>query len=185
MDDPVSPTSVKDLLPVISDEMVGLAVVATTPSPARSPPRSRRHTVDNGYNEEGIRLLERAVDIEPWQFNSHLRLGWTYAAFGRYDEAQQSFARAEQITPGTIHTLAGQAFSAALQGDSATATRILETLHAQSGTVDLPQLIAQVYVALRDRERALEWLEKAAPNQRARQLHGAYGFDSYWRHTQR
>lgn len=62
MDDPVSPTSVKDLLPVISDEVVGLATIATTPSPARSPPRSRRHTVDSGY--ETAQLLLQCQQLE-------------------------------------------------------------------------------------------------------------------------
>jgi len=134
--------------------------------------------VNSGQADEGITLLEHAVEIEPWQFNAFLRLGWTYAAFDRFDDAAQSFAKADQITSGTIHTLGGQAFVAARRGDIAAAESYLAALRLQADTVDLPYLLALVYVALGDREPALEWLEKAAPAMNVNQQQGLYGFDA-------
>lgn len=140
--------------------------------------RLGKELVDTGQTEEGLELLERAIEIEPWQFNSHIRLGWTYAAFDRLDEAEKSFAKAEQINPGTIHAAAGQAFVAARRGDRAAVERQLELIMPKSEEIDLPFLVALIYVALQDREPALEWLEKAAPLSSPNFFKGLYRLDS-------
>ncbi|MDH5323688.1 MAG: winged helix-turn-helix domain-containing protein, partial [Gammaproteobacteria bacterium] len=125
--------------------------------------RLGKELVDTGMEQEGLQLLERAVEIEPWQFNSHIRLGWIYAVLGRLDEADASFARAEQISGGTAHDRAGRAYVAAKRGDAETAQKLLDAVQLESGDIELPFLVAMVYVARHDRENALLWLEKAAP----------------------
>jgi len=116
----------------------------------------------NGQVDEGMKLMQRAVELEPWQFNAHLRLGWAYAAFERYEEATRSFADAETISPGSPQTLAGRSYVAARSGDKAGASAALGELLAHAEATDSPFLVAIVYVALQDRENALKWLERTA-----------------------
>jgi len=140
--------------------------------------RLGKELVDAGNPEEGILLLERAIEIEPWQFNSLVRLGWIYAALNRFEEARAAFSRAEQVTPGTIHTLAGRAFVDASAGDAASATQLIEAIKAQSDQIDQPNLLAFVYVALGDRDHALEWLEKSTAILQSNQRQGLFSLDA-------
>jgi TolB-like protein/DNA-binding winged helix-turn-helix (wHTH) protein/thioredoxin-like negative regulator of GroEL len=134
----------------------------------------------NGQVEEGMKLMQRAVEVEPWQFNAQLRLAWAYAAFERYEEAQRAFALAERISPGSPQTLAGQSYVAARLGDVEGATAALAELEAQASTVDVPFLVAIVYVGLQDRDDALKWLERAAaaPTRSMFTRRSYYGLDS-------
>lgn len=132
---------------------------------------------DNGQVEEGMDFMRRAVEIEPWQFNAQLRLGWAYAAIGRYEEATRAFAVAEQVSPGSPHTLAGRGFVAARSGDKARATAVLEELQAQAEAIDAPFLVAIVYVGLQDRDGALEWLERAASSSNILRRGSLYALD--------
>lgn len=133
---------------------------------------------NNGRVEQGMKLMQRAVEIEPWQFNAQLRLGWAYAAFERYAEANEAFELAEKISPGSPHTLAGRSFVAARSGDVASATATLAKLQADAVAIDAPFLVAIVYVGLKDRDGALEWLEKAASSANILGRRGLYGLDN-------
>jgi Flp pilus assembly protein TadD len=105
-------------------------------------------------------FMRRAVELEPWQFNAHLRLGWAYAAFDRYEEATEAFAIAEQVSPGSPQALSGRSYVAARSGDKAGATAALGELQALAEAADAPWLVAIVYVGLQDRNGALKWLER-------------------------
>jgi TolB-like protein/DNA-binding winged helix-turn-helix (wHTH) protein len=135
--------------------------------------------VDNGQVEEGMKLMQKAVDIEPWQFNAHLRLGWTYAALEQYDEANKALAVAEQVSPGNPQALAIRSYVAARSGEVAKATEALTELQAWAEAIDAPFLVAIVYVGLQqDRDRSLEWLERAASSQNNLRRDGLYGLNS-------
>lgn len=87
--------------------------------------------LDIGDVEGGMQVLRKAVELEPWQFNVQLRLGWACAALEQYTEANRAFAVAEQVSPGNPHALAGHAYVAARSGDTTTASAILVDLCAR------------------------------------------------------
>jgi len=133
--------------------------------------------LDTGQVAEGMSTLLKAAELEPWQFNVQLRLGWAFAALGRYEEANRAFAVTDQISPGNPQTSSGRAYVAALSGDVSLAQELLASVSGPAGEMDNAFLVAIVYVGLRDKEKALEWLSKAAHSSKVLSKRGFYGLD--------
>jgi len=134
--------------------------------------------LDDGRTEEGLELLTRTIEMEPFQFNARLRLGWALAVLDRLDEAEASFAVAERITPRSYHALAGLAFVAAKRGDDAAARQLLAEFEPVAERLGTPFLPAIVHVALGDREQALAWLERAAASSPNLRNPGPFNLDN-------
>jgi DNA-binding winged helix-turn-helix (wHTH) protein/tetratricopeptide (TPR) repeat protein len=131
-----------------------------------------------GEIDRGMGFLSRTVELDPYQYNARVRLGWAYAALGRLDEAREEFSRAEAISPASLPSLSGLAFVAALHGELELSREKLDAIIPMAQKVGDPFSVAIVYVGLRDREHALEWLTDTARKSRNLHRKGPYGIGS-------
>jgi tetratricopeptide (TPR) repeat protein len=116
-----------------------------------------------GRYDEAIAQFRKAITLEPNFGLSHQGLGVAYILRGR-DQAQgiAELEAACQLMPGARReALLGWAY--ATIGNAVEARRILNRFLAESNHPFFPALaIGQVYIGLGDKDRAFEWLEKAA-----------------------
>ncbi|HAF23112.1 MAG TPA: hypothetical protein DCK93_09435 [Blastocatellia bacterium] len=61
-----------------------------------------------GQQEEGLRNLERAVELDPRNFNILQQIALSYQILGRYAEAIAAFDRASAIVPDNVETRANR-----------------------------------------------------------------------------
>lgn len=123
-----------------------------------------------GRITEGLELLRRTVELDPFQFNARVRLGWGYVTVGDLDAAEREFSAADEISPDSPSALSSLAFVAARKSDESRARRLLDRMRSIARSSENPLDVAIIYVGLREREKSLEWLERAARQTRA--LHG-------------
>jgi DNA-binding winged helix-turn-helix (wHTH) protein/Tfp pilus assembly protein PilF len=128
-----------------------------------------------GQIDAGIERLRDTVELDPWQFNAQWRLGWAYVAADDLDAAQHAFESAERISPGSVRSQSSLAFIASRQGDEASARAILSALLPVAEALDDPFDLAIVYVGLKDQDKAIEWLAKAARQTRTLHMQAPWG----------
>ncbi|MGI8784123.1 MAG: tetratricopeptide repeat protein, partial [Acidobacteriota bacterium] len=111
--------------------------------------------------DRSLAQVRRALDLEPNFFLAHYVLGMNYVEKGEFDKGIAAFERCYQLEKQPW-MLAGVGFGYARAGKRQMALQVISELenwskirHVSAGD------IALVYVALGDKERALEWLEKA------------------------
>jgi len=120
----------------------------------------------NGKTSEGIEFLEKTVELDPFQYNARLRLGWMYLALNDLGNAGEAFDVAEQISPHSLWSLAGQAYVAARTGDTNRAQKMLQTVLPDAEQMNKPFAVAIIYVGLGDRENAIAWLQRTTSESR-------------------
>jgi Tfp pilus assembly protein PilF len=106
--------------------------------------------------------LRRTLQIDPNHVLTHHNLGELYLAQGRWPEAVQELERsvAGSAQPSS-HYLAMLACGYARAGRKTEAVKILKDLEQRSGKGLASAFdVASLYVALSEKERALEWLER-------------------------
>ena len=90
----------------------------------------------------------------------HFFLGFIYAAQQRFDEAIPEFQKAADVSHNA-GALSGLAYGLALSGRKDEAHKILnELLTTHKGGVHVPYRLAAVYLALGDKDQAIEYLKK-------------------------
>jgi tetratricopeptide (TPR) repeat protein len=112
--------------------------------------------------ERAIQTLQRFADREPnfWVF--HLMLGQTYLAMGRLAEAITECQKAEALSPGNVRVSAMLGLAYAKTGRQAEARKEIEELLSLSRKRYVsPALIAIVQIGLGEKNKALDWLDKA------------------------
>ncbi len=116
---------------------------------------------DVGKYDEGLQLFHRIIEIDSDFVVAHYFLAQAYERQGLYPEA---IAELQKIrTPDPSHSVASELGHVyALQGRRREALHIIDELQQESklAYVD-PWYVANVYVALGDRDVAITWLEKA------------------------
>jgi eukaryotic-like serine/threonine-protein kinase len=116
--------------------------------------------------DEAITQLEKTRDLDAEDSPVDAQLALSYAAAGRYAEAlaacDRFMTRRAPASDASEDSIV--AWSYAVSGRRIEAIKILEELKRlrRERYVD-PYLMAQIYDGLGDKERALEWLEKAYP----------------------
>ncbi|MEW6207808.1 MAG: protein kinase [Acidobacteriota bacterium] len=113
-----------------------------------------------GEYDLAIKEFQKGLDLNPNGPGSHLSLAEIYARKGRFQEALAECQKAGQ--PGR-NPIALSAFGRiyALSGKRAEAKKLLNELKDLAGQRYVPgYIIATLYAALGDNDRALEWLEK-------------------------
>jgi tetratricopeptide (TPR) repeat protein len=115
-----------------------------------------------GEKDEGLDRLRKTVELNPWQLNARLRLGWAYVELNDLEAAEEEFTAAERISPSSTRPRSGLAFVAARKGDRGRALALLDALLRAAEALDEPLDVALVYVGLEDKEHSIEWLAKAA-----------------------
>lgn len=111
--------------------------------------------------EEGVERFHKVLEIDPGFAVAHYFLAQAYEQHGLYPEAINELEKVR--TPDPSHSVASELGHVyALQGRRREALQIVDALQrtAKQTYID-PWYIANVYVALGDKEAALTWLEKA------------------------
>lgn len=115
-----------------------------------------------GKHREAEETLKRTIDLDPKFWLPHLFLVRIFLADGRTGEAIAAAQRAAELSGGSAEANASIAFSMARVGSKDEAAKILEQLLERAKTRYVPRYaIAQIRLALGDREAAIAELEKA------------------------
>jgi serine/threonine-protein kinase len=116
--------------------------------------------------EEALAEFRQASEMDPNDGWVLWNLGVTYAELGRFEEAIAALERAVSLSKGSPAFLGslGNACARAGRRERALAIRDELTALAQKDYVT-PAAFVLLYAGLGDKERAFEWLEKAAADQ--------------------
>jgi len=111
--------------------------------------------------DQAIEQFQKALSMDPNFSYAHDMLGVVYGLKGMYPEALEEFSKARQISDEPL-VLAHSGWAYGLLGKKGEARKALNQLMERSkNEFVLPFSIAMVYVGLGEKERALDWLEKA------------------------
>jgi TolB-like protein/Tfp pilus assembly protein PilF len=105
--------------------------------------------------------LRRGLEIDPTHYVSHLRVGLVCLQKNRVTEAIDAMRQAVTHSGGSTEALAGLAQAHAVAGEKLAMERIVQELGEGGDRYVSPYNIARVYGAIDDKQRALEWLERA------------------------
>ena len=115
-----------------------------------------------GQHAESEQVLKRTIDLDPNFWLPHLFLVRVYLADGRFGDAIVEAQRAAELSGGSAEANASMAFSMARAGRKQEAGKVLEELLERSRNRYVPRYaIAQILLALGDKEAAIAELEKA------------------------
>jgi serine/threonine protein kinase/Tfp pilus assembly protein PilF len=117
--------------------------------------------------DDAIESCKKTVKLDPTFYVAHRYMGMAYAQKRMYKEAIEEYRIAVEASKGSPLMRAELASVLALSGDTQAAqTELNAVLDLAKQRYVSAYQIATIYVALKDRERAFEWLEKAF-NERA------------------
>ena len=105
--------------------------------------------------------LRRGLEIDPTHYVSHLRVGLVCLQKKLPNEAVAAMLQAVTHSGGSTEALVGLAQAYAVVGDSQTMKRIVQELGEGRHPYVSPYNVARLYGAVDDKQRALEWLERA------------------------
>lgn len=112
--------------------------------------------------ETDLSLCRRAIDIDPANSLAYRCAAHLLGASGRQQEAAAAIEKAVDLAPDYPAVLSDLAEFRARAGDLAEARQILNRLLSMASQKYVPAfVIARVFYALGDRQRTLDWLEKA------------------------
>jgi TolB-like protein/tetratricopeptide (TPR) repeat protein len=105
--------------------------------------------------------LRRGLEIDPTHYVSYLRMGLVCLQKKLPNEAIDAMRQAVMHSGGSTEALAGLAQAHAVTGDKRAMERIVKELGESAGRYVSPYNVARVYAAIDEKQRALEWLERA------------------------
>lgn len=105
--------------------------------------------------------LRRGLEIDPTHYVSHLRVGLVCLQKNLLNEAINAMQQAVMHSGGSTEALIGLAQAHGVAGDNLAMTRIVQELADGGHRYISPYNVARVYAAIDDKQRALEWLERA------------------------
>jgi len=112
--------------------------------------------------DQAIEQLRNTVDMDPGFVLPHLVLGQAYEQKKAYDQAITELRRAADISQNSPPVLAALARTYAVSGRTTEARNLLDQLMQQAKKQYVsPFYVAIVYAGLGEKDRALDWLEKA------------------------
>jgi len=115
-----------------------------------------------GRYDRAIAQLQKTLEMDPKFPVAHWGIGLAYEQKGQYERAIAAFEKAKAIAPDSLNTKASLGHAYALQGKRREAEKIIAELKDQSKQKYVSSYqVAVIYAGLGERDRALEWLEKA------------------------
>jgi DNA-binding winged helix-turn-helix (wHTH) protein/TolB-like protein/Flp pilus assembly protein TadD len=121
----------------------------------------RDHYFGRQYGQS-IDAFRKVIDLDSRYARAHTCLGITYAAAGSFGEAIREFKESQRLSGSDDYLNGLLEYAQARSGNSGHARKFLEELTSRSQRQDVPAFsIALVYIGLGNRDRALEWLDKA------------------------
>jgi tetratricopeptide (TPR) repeat protein len=118
------------------------------------------HYLAHDY-DGALSALRRGLEIDPTHHVSHLRVGLACLQKGLVPEGIEAMQRAVELSGGSTEALAGLAQAHAVCGNRSAMETIVQQLVASSDRYVSPYNVARAFGAAGDRQRALEWLERA------------------------
>jgi len=118
------------------------------------------HYLANDY-DGALLALRRGLEIDPTHYVSHLRVGLVCLQKKLPGEAIEAMRQAVMHSGGSTEALAGLAQAHAVAGDMSVMASIVKELSESRDRYVSPYNIARAYGAVDDKQRALEWLERA------------------------
>jgi len=104
----------------------------------------------------------KALSWDPNNWSGHYFLAVSYDGLGRHAEAIPEYEKAVELSQGNTDAVAGLVHAYALVGERSGATKILRQLQERSGSNYVsPYMLATIYTALGDKNRAYAFLEKS------------------------
>jgi len=108
-----------------------------------------------GQQEEGLRNLQRAVELDPRNFYTLQQIALSYQFLGRYGEAIAALDRALSIVPDNVETRAAQAeYELFWKGDTRPLHQMIDAILAQGPSAIAPAADAWFQCALAERDAA-------------------------------
>jgi serine/threonine-protein kinase len=108
-----------------------------------------------GQHEEGLRNLQRAVELDPRNFDILQQIALSYQSLGRYGEAVAAFDRALIIVPDHVETRANRAaFELFWKGDTQPLHQTIDSILAQGPSAIAPTADAWFKCALAEHDAA-------------------------------
>jgi tetratricopeptide (TPR) repeat protein len=112
--------------------------------------------------EQAIEQCRKVLDMDPNFALAHYRLGQFHILTDAYTEAIPELDRAIALSGGSPRASAEMGLAYARLGNTRAATKLIDDLREQSTRRYVsPFDLAVIYGGLGNRDRALEWLEKA------------------------
>jgi tetratricopeptide (TPR) repeat protein len=118
-------------------------------------------------DDKAIEWFQKAVELDPNWVPAHFDLGIAYVKMARYDQGITEIKRAMLLPGGQngFYSPGGQlwlAWAYAASGNKASAEAIINTLNLEQNRREPQALdVARVYAALKDKDKAFAWLERA------------------------
>jgi serine/threonine-protein kinase len=112
--------------------------------------------------ERAIALYQKVLDLDPSFFPAHVYLGMAYEEKLMYEEAISEFHKALSLSADSQFAMSQLGHAYAVSGEKDKAEQTLTRLNelAKQKYVS-PYGIAEIYAGLRDKEKAITWLEKS------------------------
>jgi TolB-like protein/Tfp pilus assembly protein PilF len=115
-----------------------------------------------GRHEKALERFRAVLAVEPDHPMAQFNVGMVLNAQGRHDEALAAIRRARELAPGLAFIRGAEAQALAGSGQIQQARAILAELeHEYEAGAQSPTGVAEIHLALGDKEQALAWLEKA------------------------
>ena len=111
--------------------------------------------------DRALAALQRGLEIDPTHYVSHLRVGLVCLQKNLPNEAIDAMRQAVMHSGGSTEALAGLAQAHAVTGDKPAMERIVKGLGESADRYVSPYNVARIYAAIDEKQRALEWLERA------------------------
>jgi TolB-like protein len=118
------------------------------------------HYLANDY-DGALVALRRGLEVDPTHYVSHLRVGLVCLQKNLANEAIDAMRQAVLHSGGSTEALAGLAQALGVAGDTRAMAKIVEELGESGHRYVSPYNVARSYGAIGDKQRALEWLERA------------------------
>jgi serine/threonine protein kinase/Tfp pilus assembly protein PilF len=129
------------------------------------------------YNQ-AIEQERKTLEMDPDYIPAHYFLAYAYVAKSIDKEAIGEFEKTLSISPDNTIVLSGLGYAYAVAGKKADAQKMLDKLNELSKRKYVPALSrARIYVALGEKDKAIEWLEKGYEERSLQGIMVAPGFD--------
>ncbi|MFI5209798.1 MAG: protein kinase [Gemmatimonadales bacterium] len=115
-----------------------------------------------GRFTDALAAARPVIEFDPHYPRGYSTLGWAYLKLGRIEEGLAALRRAVELAPDDTFFLAQLGQGLGMAGKTVEARRIAEQLERLATERDVsPYHLAYVYTGLGDRERAIDFLERA------------------------
>lgn len=113
-----------------------------------------------GRTDEALERLQKTMELEPAFWMPHFFASSAYIEKGMFDRAIEESNREKELTGGNVIPFGAYALARSGRREEAVA-ELNRLLRLSAERYVPPYNIALIYNALEDREKALDWLEKA------------------------